>query len=148
MIEKTGSSKIGSILLFIGGVFQMLAVALHVVMFFGISRAPASELTAAIKPLLYIFNAAVLAMVLFFAYVSFFRRKELIQTGLGRATCLFIAIFYIQRALVEVAVRGVVSPFLGLLCLVAAFYLLPPFTSHAAGGHAIEGAALGETSSN
>jgi len=72
----------------------------------------------------------------------------LIQTGLGRATCLFIGIFYIQRALVEVVVRGAVSPFLGVLCLVAAFYLLPLFTSHAAGGHAIEGATLGETSSN
>jgi len=83
----------------------MLAAALHVAMFLGFSRA--SDLPAAIIPLLYLFNAAVLATVLFFAYVSFFRRGDLLRTGLGRATCLFIGLFYIQRGLVEVLVSGV-----------------------------------------
>jgi len=32
VIEKTGSSRIRSVLLFIGGVYQRLAVALHVAM--------------------------------------------------------------------------------------------------------------------
>jgi len=59
VIRKTGSPRIGSVLLLIGGVFQALVVALHVAMFLNISRAPVSDLPAAIKPLLHIFNAAV-----------------------------------------------------------------------------------------
>jgi hypothetical membrane protein len=148
MLQKTGSPKVASILLLIGGVFQILAGALHVAMFFGISKAPASDLPAAIKPLLHIFNAAVLVTVLFFAYVSFFRRKDLIQTALGRAICLFIGVFYMQRALVEVAVRGVALTSLGLLSLIAVLYFLAVFTPHRAGSRAIEGAALGVTPSN
>ncbi len=146
MLQRTGNIKIGSVLLLIGGVFQVLAAALHVVMFFGFARA--TDLPAAITPLLYIFNAAVLAVVLFFAYVSFFRRKELIQTGLGRVTCLFIGVFYLQRGLVEVAVVGVNPRSLGLLCLIAALYFLAPFTPQTAGERANEGAVLGSISSN
>ena len=116
----------GRILLIVGGVAQALVVALHVAMFFGISSAP--DIPDAMRPSLYIFNAAVLAMVIFFAYVSFFRRSELLQTGLGRATCLFIGGFYLQRGLVEVWVRGVDPVSFGLLCLIAALYLVAPLT--------------------
>jgi hypothetical protein len=143
VIDKTGSAKIGPALLFIGGVFQALAVALHVVMFFGISKSP-----EATRPLLYIFNGAVLATVIFFAYVSFFRRRELIQTGLGRATCLFIGVFYLQRGLVEVVASGLNPASLSLLCLVAALYVIAPFTPHPVGGVASQGVALDGASSN
>ncbi|RPI19335.1 MAG: hypothetical protein EHM61_28380 [Acidobacteria bacterium] len=146
MLQKTESPKTGSVLLVIGGVFQALFAIMHVGMFFGISRDPA--LPAAMKPLLYIFNAAVLATVLFFAYASFFRRRELLETGLGRVTCLFIGAFYVQRALVDTMVNSVNTVFLGLLSLVAAFYLLAPFTPRrAVAGHTTEGVALGAASS-
>jgi len=117
-------------LLVTGGIFQALVAIMHVGMFFGISKDPA--LPAATKPLLYIFNSAVLATVLFFTYASFFRRRELIQTGLGRATCLFIGAFYVQRGLVDAVVNAVNPVFLGLLCLVAAFYFLAPFSDQSA----------------
>jgi len=146
VIQKTGSPKLGSILLLIGGVFQILVIALHVAMFFGIAKAPGADLPAVIKPLLHIFNAAVTAVVLFFAYVSLFRRRELVQTGLGRATCLFIGVFYLQRGLVEVVVRGVSPTSLSLLCLIAAFYFLAPFIPHPAANRTIEAAALEGTS--
>jgi len=122
----------GRILLIVGGVFQVLIVALHVSMFFGISRAP--DLPGDIRPLLHIFNAAVLTVVIFCAYVSFFQRRELIQTGLGRATCLFIGVFYLQRGLVEVVVRGIHPASLAPLCLIAALYFIAPFAPRHARG--------------
>lgn len=146
MIEKTESSKLGSVLLLVGGVFQILAVAVHVFMFFGISKSP--DMPGAIRPLLYIFNGAVLTVVLFFAYVSFFRRRELLQTALGRATCIFIGVFYLQRGLVEAVVSGVHPTSLSLFCLIAALYVLAPFTPHAVEGRPTAGIALGSTSSN
>jgi len=121
----------GRILLIVGGVFQALIVALHVWMFFNISSA--RDLPDAIKPLLHIFNAAVLATVIFCAYVSLFRRRELIETGLSRAICMFIGIFYLQRGLVEAVVRGVAPASLGVLCLIAALYLIAPFASRRTG---------------
>ncbi len=52
-------------------------------------------------PSIELIHAAVLTAVLFFAYVSFFRRRELIETVFGRAVGWFIAVFYVQRGLTE-----------------------------------------------
>ncbi len=108
--------------LFIGGIVQLLLVALHVFMFFGMARS--AEIPAGLKPLLHIFNAAVLTVVLFFAYVSFFRRREMIETALGRAVGWFIVVFYVQRGLTEVVVRGLSPVNLGLMLAIAALYVV------------------------
>jgi hypothetical protein len=115
----------GSILLTIGGVVQLLVLALHVTMFFGIASAAA--LPADVKPTLHIFNAAVATLVAFIAYVSLFRKRELLTTGLGRAVCLFVGFFYLQRAVVEVVVRKLDPIFFPILCAVAALYAVAAF---------------------
>ena len=91
-------------LLFVGGIFQVLIILLHIGMFFGI--ASAAELAAYAKQSLIIFNASVLTAAAFATYVSLFHRSELIGTGIGRVICWFIAIFYLQRGLVELFIRG------------------------------------------
>lgn len=111
------------VLLIVGGVVQILVVALHVAMFFGLARA--TEVPGALKPLLYIFNAAVLTIVVFFAYVSLFRRKELIETPLGRAVCWLVVLFYVQRGLTSALVRGVRPADLAPMLLIAALYVVP-----------------------
>ena len=57
-----------SILLIIGGVIQVLILALHIAIYFGI--ASAESMGADMKVTAHIFNAAVTITVLFFAYVS------------------------------------------------------------------------------
>jgi hypothetical protein len=111
------------ILLTIAGVVQILIIALHVAMFFGMARA--TEIPGPLKPLLHIFNAAVLTTVIFFAYVSLFRRKELIETPLGHATCWFMALFYAQRGLTAAFLRGVQAVDLVPMVVIAALYVIP-----------------------
>ena len=108
------------ILLSIGGVVQVLLAGLHVFMFFGMERA--KGIPSGLKPLLHIFNAAVLTVVLFFAYVSFFQRRALAETPLGRAVCWFIALFYLQRGLTELVVSGLNPIMLGAMLAIAALY--------------------------
>lgn len=110
------------ILLVTGGVIQTLITLLHVGIFFGISRS--AELSANAKVTSYIFNAAVTAVVLFFAYVSFFHRRDLIETRLGRVVGFFVAAFYLQRGLVEVFLRGISPLNLGLSVAIAALYVI------------------------
>lgn len=112
-----------SVLLVGGGVVQILVMVMHVGMFFGIAYSP--ELAQRVKETLYIFNATVAVTVAFLAYVSLFRRKDLLGTGLGRAVCLFIALVYVQRGLVEVVVRGFGDPiWLILFATIAALYVI------------------------
>jgi hypothetical protein len=114
-------STMKPILLITGGVIQILITLLHVGLFFGISAS--AELSPNAKISSYIFNAAVTAVVLFFAYVSFFHRRDLIETRLGRALGFFIAVFYLQRGLVEVFLRGSAPLNLGLSLAIAALYV-------------------------
>jgi len=65
------------------------------------------------------------------------------QPGIGRGTCLFIGLFSIQRVLVDAVLRTPEPLFLGLLCLIAALYLLAPFMPQRAGDRATESSALG-----
>jgi hypothetical protein len=116
-----------SILLIIGGVIQVLIVALHIGIFYGI--AVHSGLPANAQVTVHIFNAAVTVTVIFFAYVSLVRRNELIGTNLGRIVMWFIAVFYLQRGFVELFLRGFNPVNLGLSIIIAALYAvaaIPP----------------------
>jgi hypothetical protein len=63
--------------------------------------------------------------VAFLAYVSLFKRKDLLGTGLGRVVCFFAALVYVQRGLVEVLVRGFGDPlWLILFGAIAALYVV------------------------
>lgn len=125
--------KTKSILLLIGGIVQALIVALHVTMAFGIQGQPAPsgltpETWTGLKASMQVFNATVLTAVLCFAYVSLFKRAELLSTSLGRTVCAFIALLYLQRVVVAAVLRGF-DPGFGLLLLglaaVYAFAALP-----------------------
>lgn len=125
-------SHLKRILPTIAGVVQVPIIALHVAMFFGMAKA--TEIPVPLKPLLHIFNAAVLTTVIFFAYISLFRRRELLETPLGRAVCWFIAVFYLQRGLTEVVVSGFRPVTFGILLAVAALYAIaaaPPWPRRA-----------------
>jgi hypothetical protein len=111
-----------NIFLIIAGVIQVLVAVLHVAIFRGI--AVDAGLADKVKEGAQIFNAAVLTTVLFFAYVSLFRRRDLLGTSLGRAVCIFIAIFYCQRAVVEAILRGIEPIGFSLLLLVSALYIV------------------------
>lgn len=109
------------ILLIVGGVMQLLLALLHAFMFRGIA---ALKIEPALKDTGQIFNAAVLTTVLFFAYVSFFEVRTLTGRRFGRIVLLFIAIFYLQRGLVELFLRGV-QPLSLAICLgLALLYVL------------------------
>jgi hypothetical protein len=111
-----------SILLIIGGVIQILILALHISIFYGI--AVYSGLPANAQVTAYIFNAAVTVTVIFFAYVSLFRRQDLLGASLGRIVLWFIAAFYLQRGVVELFLRGFNPVHLGLSVAIAALYII------------------------
>lgn len=112
-----------SVLLIVGGVVQILVMAMHVAMFYGIASSP--DLALRVKETLYIFNAFCVVTVAFFAYVSLLRRRDLLGTALGQAVSVFIALVYVQRGLVEIIVRGFSDPlWLVLFCAIAALYAI------------------------
>lgn len=131
--------KTKSVLLLIGGIVQASFVALHVAMIFGIRSRPAPDGMAAaawssLQQSMHVFNGTVLAAVLCFAYVSIFKRAELLSTSLGRTVCAFIALLYVQRVVVPALLRGFEPGFGSLLLALAAVYAwaaIPPRRSAA-----------------
>ncbi len=115
------------ILLAVGGVFQLFFSAVHVGMFFGI--AAVAGLSPAARTTAYLFNAAVLTTVLFFAFVSFAHWRDLLATRLGRTVAGFIVLFYLQRGLVELFISGLNPVILGLCLVVALLYAATVFTA-------------------
>ena len=111
-----------STLLIVGGIIQILIIILHIGIFVG--NASSAELAANAKVTSHIFNAAVTTTVIFFAYVSLFRRTELLNTTLGRIVCGFIAVFYIQRGLVETFLREIQPLNLVLSLVIASIYII------------------------
>jgi hypothetical protein len=115
------SNKMKSTVLLIGGILQTLIVLLHIGGFFGVALDP--NLNAHTKESLNIFNACVLTIVTFFAYVSLFRRRDLIETTLGRIVCGCIALFYLQRGIVGASLRGIDPVDIGPMLVIAALYI-------------------------
>lgn len=117
------SNKTKSVILLIGGIVQVLITILHITIFWGISSN--STLLPAVKITSHIFNAAVLTSVIFLAYVSLFRIKDLINTRIGNIICIFAAVFYLQRGFVELYLRGVNFSSLALSIIIAMLYIIP-----------------------
>lgn len=111
-----------SVLLVIGGIVQVLIMALHIGMFWGIAANP--DMVDKVKVVAHIFNAAVLCTVMFFAFVSLFMRQDLVNTRLGRVVCWFIAVFYLQRGVVEVIVRDFNPGSFALFVIIAGLYIV------------------------
>ncbi|RPH31782.1 MAG: hypothetical protein EHM93_12185 [Bacteroidales bacterium] len=113
-------------ILTIVGVILALFVIFHIGIAYNI--AISSVLTPEIKNSIQIFNAAVTFTLAFFAYVSLFKRDEMLNSKLGRFTSGFIAVFFVQRAIVDIALNGF-NPFLISTLLIISiiyFYLAIP----------------------
>ena len=88
------------ILLGIGGIANLVFVFFHVYLFFRI--AGSAELSAPAKELIYIFNLAGTLMIAFFAYASLCCARQILESHLGKATIVFIALVYLSRGAMEI----------------------------------------------
>ncbi len=89
-----------NILLITGGVLQTLLAIFHIylgILIYGNDK----NLSPEVQDLLQIFNSVTLVTIIFFAYVSFFHRKKIQDTKLGKAVLLLICSFYFIRGLIE-----------------------------------------------
>ncbi len=68
-------------------------------------------------------NVGGLLMPLFFAYVCFFHRDELLSTRLGNANIVFISLVYFARAVGEIVLFDFSLVIFGLCLVVGAGYL-------------------------
>jgi hypothetical protein len=69
-------------------------------------------------------NFGGILMIAFAAWVSFFRVKKLIHTGLSKSTLILIAVFYASRALEEIVLAPRFSPIIFAVCLLVAIIYL------------------------
>ncbi|MBN2172278.1 MAG: hypothetical protein JW819_13240 [Candidatus Krumholzibacteriota bacterium] len=112
-------------LLVIGGVLNLVFGAYHVWLSRAI-RASASLLPID-RGFLQIFNLGTTILVLFFAYVSFFHRRELVDTALGRTTLVFVFAFFLVRLVAQLLFLGFWLPIVAGCAVTAALYLVPLF---------------------
>jgi hypothetical protein len=70
-------------------------------------------------------NVGGILMVAFATVVSLFYTRDLIGTGLGKATMILIALFYASRTVEEVVLAPDFSPLIFGVCLIVAIvYIL------------------------
>jgi hypothetical protein len=84
----------------LGGLLNLIFAALHVGLAVEIARMPGVSGHA--RGILHAVNVGLTICILFFAYVSLRHRQELLETRLGRAILLVIALVYLARAAEEV----------------------------------------------
>jgi putative effector of murein hydrolase len=83
----------------LGGILNTLSFFLHVLLGYQIHQL--SELSEAHRSLLGAFNIGGSLCIFFFAYVSFFQQKDLLETKLGHAVLALATLLYTVRALEE-----------------------------------------------
>jgi len=112
------------ILLTIGGVFQVLLGLFHVWLGWRIHHW--SEVSVDARALMAALNVGGILFVFFFAYVSFFCKKELLSTVIGTAVLVLILLMYLSRAAEEVLIfPGFSVPIFVVCVLVSGIYLVP-----------------------
>jgi hypothetical protein len=109
-------------LLVIGGGLNVLFGLLHI--WLGWEFHHATHLSPDDRALMEMLNVGAILFVFFFAYASFFYRKELLSTALGKAVLALILLMYLSRAAEEVILSPVFSAVIFAVCLlVAGVYL-------------------------
>ncbi len=109
-------------LLTAAAILQATLAARHAVAFF--QPATPADLPERLGRSFSGFNAAATIVVVFFAYLSFFKQRELVETRLGRILCWFIALVYLQRVILDVLVPGFDEPrLIGALGATVLLYL-------------------------
>ena len=110
-------------MLLIGGVFQILLGALHIYLSRQIQIAPG--IRPGDRALMQALNVGGMLMIFFFAYVSFFCRRELVSTQVGRAVLVLVCLFYFVRALESPLLFGF-EPAIFVVCIVVGLLYLVP----------------------
>ena len=110
-------------LLLIGGVMNGFFTVFHIWLGWHIQMLPG--LLPDYKALMQMLNVGVVLIIAFAMFVSFFCRRDLLTTILGKTTLILIALFYATRAAEEIVVATSFSPMIFGVCLaVALIYVL------------------------
>jgi len=112
-----------NIMLLIGGVFQLLLGALHIFLSRQIQITPG--IRPADRALMQALNIGGMLMIFFVAYVSFFCRRELMSTHVGRAVLVLVCLFYFARAIESPLLFGF-EPTIFVVCIVVGLLYLVP----------------------
>ena len=129
----------GRILLLVGGLVNAFIFVMHISFIFGIQS---SDMPPHVKQVAHLYNGCVMTTVLFFAYVSLFKWRDLLNTSLGRWTCALISVFYLQRGVVEVIVRSFEPGYFALFMGLTILYAVAPLAAGRAKGHAVSQTAV------
>jgi hypothetical protein len=87
------------ILLIIGGILNTTAGVFHIRMAWGIHLA--DSFSPGARSLMQALNAALIIVMFYFAYISFFQQRDLLSTKLGKTTLALVALVYLSRAVEE-----------------------------------------------
>ena len=99
------------ILLLIGGIINLVFSLLHLTLGKALNWSETlSCLTPDNRATIYTLNAHLAFTCLVFAYLSLFHRKDMLNTGIGRAVMAAIGLFYILRAVNQVVYNGLSAP--------------------------------------
>ena len=99
------------ILLLIGGVINLVFSLLHLTLGKALNWSETlSCLTPDNRATIYTLNAHLAFTCLVFAYLSLIHRKDMLNTGIGRAVTAAIGLFYVLRAVNQVIYNGLSAP--------------------------------------
>ena len=121
---------ISEILIIVGGVFNLGFVLFHI-MFWRVFhwKEDLASLTHINRSVMQIMNLCLIFIFLVMAYVSFFHRPDLLQTGMGKALLVAFSGFWFLRMIEQVIFFGMkkkISVILTLIFLgVCVLYLVP-----------------------
>ena len=102
-------------LLVIGGGLNVLFGLLHIWLGWQFHRA--THLAPDDRALMEMLNVGAILFVFFFAYASFFCKREMLTTGLGKAVLVLILLMYLSRAIEEVILSPAFSIVIFATCL-------------------------------
>jgi hypothetical protein len=111
------------ILIIIGGIVNLLLTAFHIRL--GSQIQASTSFSACNKALVVMLNVGSILIIAFFAVVSFVYLKDLLTTRLGKATCCFIALFYLVRGTEEFIYPPVKAWILIVSMITMALYIIP-----------------------
>ena len=109
------------ILLVAGGVLNALFFLFHLLLGYQIHHL--GQLAPQYRALMEALNVGGVLFIFFFAYVSFFHGKELLETRLGQVVVLLVAALYLSRAAEEFFLFRFTAAIFGSCALVAAIYI-------------------------
>ena len=119
------------ILLLIGGIINLVFSLLHLTLGKALNWSETlSCLSLDNRATIYTLNIHLAFTCLVFAYLSLIHRKDILNTGIGRAVTAAIGLFYVLRAVNQVIYNGLSAPgtpFGVILFLsISLLYVVPP----------------------